>query len=74
MEKNHQHKEPISIKNIGINIIVVSNKISVSKIGFKYFICYKDAEKNRPLCVFFPKIIAYRKYFDETKYMFFYKR
>ena len=54
-KKNHQHKEPISIKNIGINIIVVSDKISVSKIGFKYFICYKDAEKNRPLCVFFPK-------------------
>ena len=24
-------------------------------------------EKNRPLCVFLPKVTAYRKYFDDTK-------
>ena len=27
-QKFHQHKEPVSIKNIDINRIVVSNKIS----------------------------------------------
>ena len=27
--------------------------------------------KNRPLCIFLPKMSAYRKYFDETKYMYF---
>ena len=32
--KFHQHKEPISIKNIDINEIVVSNKTSFGKKGF----------------------------------------
>ena len=41
----HQYKKPISIKNIDINKIVVSNKVSFSKEGFKYFIGYKDAKK-----------------------------
>ena len=39
------------------------------KKGFKYFIGYKDAEKNRPLCIFSPKMSAYRRDFDETKYI-----
>ena len=37
-QKFHQHKRPISIKNIDIHKIVVSNKVSFIKIGFKYFI------------------------------------
>ena len=40
-QKFHQHKGPILIKNIDSNKIVVSNKVSVSKKGFKYFIGYK---------------------------------
>ena len=31
----HQHKEPISIKNIDINKIVVSYRVSFGKKGFK---------------------------------------
>ena len=42
------------------------------KKGFKYFIGYKDAKKIRPLCVFLLKMRAYRKDFDETKYMSFF--
>ena len=30
----HQHKEPISIKNIDINEIIISNKVSFGKNGF----------------------------------------
>ena len=45
-QKFHQHKEPISIKNIDINKIVVSNKVSFGKKGFKYFIGYKDDKNN----------------------------
>ena len=41
----HQHKGAISIKNIDINIIVVSSKVSFCKKGFKYFIGCKDAKK-----------------------------
>ena len=44
-QKFHQHKSPISINNININKIVVSNKVSSSKKGFKYFIDYKDVKK-----------------------------
>ena len=51
--KFHQHKSLISINNIDINKIVVSNKVSFGKKDFKYFIGYKDA-KNRPLRIFLP--------------------
>ena len=37
-QKYHQHKELISIKNLDINKIVVSNKVSSGKKGFKCFI------------------------------------
>ena len=43
--KFDQYKSPILIDNIDVNKIVVSNKISLSKIDFKYFIGYKDAKK-----------------------------
>ena len=42
----HQDKGPISIKNKDINKIVVSNKASFGKKGFKYFIGYRDSKKN----------------------------
>ena len=57
-QKLHQYKRPISTKNIEINQIVVSNKVSFGKKGF---------QKTRPLCIFFP----HRRDFDETKYMSF---
>ena len=50
--KFHQNKCPISIKNIEINKIVVSNKLPIDKQDFKYFIGYKDSDKIRPLCIF----------------------
>ena len=66
--KFHQYKSPISIDNIIVsNKIVVSNKISFGKKDFIYFIGYKDAKKIRPLCIFLPKMIAYRRDFDNTK-------
>ena len=34
----HQHKSPILRNNIDINKIVVSNKVSFGKKGFKYSI------------------------------------
>ena len=67
-QKFHQDKTPISIKNIDINKIVVSNKVSFGKKDFKYFIGYKDA-KIRPLCIFLPKMSTYRRDFDATKYL-----
>ena len=48
----------------------MSNKVPFGEKGFKNFIGYKDAKKNKPLCVFLPKMTAYRKDFDETMYLF----
>ena len=71
----HQHKRPISMKNIDIGKILMSNQVPFGKIEFKYFIGYKHAIKNKPLCVFLSKMTAYKREFDETKiYVFFEKR
>ena len=70
-QKFHQHQGAISIKNIDINKTVVSSKVTIRKKGFKYFIGYKDSKKIRPLCIFLLKKSAYRKDFDETKYISF---
>ena len=70
-QKLHQHKRPISIKNLDINEIVVSNKVSFGKKDFKYFIGYKDT-KIRSLCMFLPRMSTYRRDFVETKCMSFF--
>ena len=70
-QKFHQHKEPISIKNIDINKITVSNRVPFGKKGFIFFIGYKDAKKVRPLCIFLQKMTAYTKDFDKTMFFFF---
>ena len=41
----HQDKRPISIKNIDNDKIVVSNKVSFGKKGFKHFTVYEEAKK-----------------------------
>ena len=64
-------KKFISKLNI-INKILVSNEVSFGKKGFKYFISYKEAKKIRPVCIFLIKVSAYRRYFDETKYVSFF--
>ena len=69
-QKFHQDKGPISIKNIDINKIVVSNMVSFGKKRVKYSTGYKD-DKKWPSCIFLPKMSAYRKNFDETKYVSF---
>ena len=66
-QKKHHHKRPISSKNKDINKIVVCNKISLGKKGFKYFVGYNNARKIRPLCMYLPKMSACRRDFDETK-------
>ena len=45
-QRIHQHKRPISINNIDIDKIIVSNTVSFAKKGFKYFIGYNNAKKN----------------------------
>ena len=59
------------MKNIDINKIVVSNKIFFGKKGLRYFVGYKDSKKIIPLCIFLPNMTAYRKDFDQAKFMSF---
>ena len=53
-QKFHQNKLPISIKNIDINKIVLSNKVFFGKKVFTYFICWKD-DKGLDFHVYFPQ-------------------
>ena len=46
-QKFHQHKRPISIKNVDIDKIVVSNKVPSGMKGFNYIIGYKDSTKSK---------------------------
>ena len=55
---------PNSIKTVGIGKMIVSNNVPLGKKGFKYFIGYKNTKKFIPLCIFLPKMSAYR-----TKYI-----
>ena len=57
-------QSPISINDIDINNIVVSNKLPLS---FKYFTDYKDSEKLIPLCIFCRQIIMDKINFDENR-------
>ena len=43
--KFHQHKSHILINSIDINKIVVFNKVSFGRKGYKYFIGYKHGKK-----------------------------
>ena len=61
----HQYKSSLSINNIDINRIVVS------KQHLTYFVGYKDSEKIRPLCIFRPQMIIYKRNFDEIEVFLF---
>ena len=47
----------------------------IANLKIKYHQCNKlntkDAKKVRPLCIFLPKLSAYRRDFDESKYISF---
>ena len=52
--------------------MITFKKVSFSKKSFKYFICYKNKKEVRPLLKMIPKMSAYRRNFDGTKYMSFF--
>ena len=66
--KFHLHRSLIVIDNTDIDKI--ANKVYFGKKDIKYFISYNNPEKVRRLCIFLPKMSAYRRDFDKTKCMF----
>ena len=57
-------KQPIDLKSVNVNQIVVSDRFKHSDEGFKYFIGYQEDEIVKPLCVILPQISGYIKYFE----------
>ena len=53
--KFHQYKKPILMKNRDIDKIVVPNRVSFGKKGFKYFIGCKNVKKIDRYPYFFQK-------------------
>ena len=43
-------QKPVLINDVGIVKTVVSNRVSLGKKGFKYFIGWADGKKVRSLC------------------------
>ena len=69
--KFHQNKVAILKNDTDINKIVVSNKLPFDKQDFKYFIGHKDSKKVRPLCIFCPQMVIYKRNFDENRCIYF---
>ena len=60
----HESKQSINLDLINVDQIVVSDKFQHSDDGFKYFIGYKEGEIVKPLCIIFPQMSGYIKYFE----------
>ena len=60
----HKSKQPIDLKSVNVDQIVVSDKFKHSDDGFKYFIGYQEGEIVKPLCIILPQISGYIKYFE----------
>ena len=68
----HQYKSSISIDNIDTNKMVVSNIVFFGKNKIKYFIGYKDVEKNRSLWYSFQKWANIGMILIKPNYYFFF--
>ena len=71
--KFYSNKTPIFLKDVDIEKVLVSNKISFGGKNYKYFIGYLyNDNKVKPLHIMLPKTSAYVKSYDgQTKWMYF---
>ena len=71
--KFYRSKTPIFLKDVDIEKVLVSNKISFGEKNYKYFIGYLyNDNKVKPLHIMLPKTSAYVKSYDgQTKWMYF---
>ena len=59
----HKSKQAIDLDSVDTDTIVVSDKFKHSEEGFKYFIGYQENDIVKPLCIIFPQMNGYIKYF-----------
>ena len=57
-------KQPIDIRSVNVDQIVISDKFKHNNEGFKYFIGYQEDENVKPLCIILPQMSVYIKYFE----------
>ena len=71
--KFYHHKTPIFLRDVDIEKVLVSNKISFGEKIYKDFIGYLyNGSKVKPLHIMLPKTSSYVKSFDgQTKWMYF---
>ena len=55
----HKSKQAINLSLVTVDQIVVSDKFKHSDDGFKYFICCREGEIVKPLCIILPQMIGY---------------
>ena len=67
------YQTPIFLKDVGIEKVLVSYKISFGQKKYKYFVGYLYDDNNiKQLNIMFPKTSAYVKSYDgQTKWMHF---
>ena len=73
MKKNYCNKIPVPLRDVDIEKVLVSNKISFGEKSCKYFIgdLYNDL-KVKPLNIMLSKTSAYVKRYDgQTKWIYF---
>ena len=59
----HKSKQPIDLKSVNVDQIVVSDRFKHIDDGFKYFIGYQEGKIVKPLCIILPQMSGYIKYF-----------
>ena len=71
--KFYRNKTPILLKDVDIEKVLVSNKISFGEKNYKYFTCYwYDNHKVKSLYIMLPRTSTYVKRYDgQTKWMYF---
>ena len=60
----HKSKQSINLNIVNVDQIVISDKFKHSDSDFKYFIGYKEGEIVKPICIIFPQMSGYIKYFE----------
>ena len=74
IEKNkfYRRKLPVPLRDVDIEKVLVSNKISFGEKNYKYFIGYlHNNHKVKPLNIMLPKTGAYVKSYDGYVDVFF---
>ena len=71
-KKIYSYKSPVTLRDVDIEKVLISNKISFGEKNFKYFIGYSyDDHKVKPLHIIRPKTSAYVKSYGQTKWIYF---